>query len=146
MMPRSGKRIGALCASSEHALHDRRADANSATDLQHAHAIGVQLADAFFHLCLDRRPAERHALLPCPRKPGVDTFLDDAALELGEHAEHLEHRLACAGRGVETLLMQEQVDALLMQVLQNVEQIGERATEPIDRPGRDQVELFRVDV
>jgi hypothetical protein len=41
-----------------------------------------------------------------PRKASTDTFLDDAALELGEHARHLKHRLSGRCSGVEALLMQ----------------------------------------
>ena len=41
-----------------------------------------------------------------PRKPGADPFLNHGALELGKHAHHLKHRLACRRPGVEPLLMQ----------------------------------------
>jgi hypothetical protein len=38
--------------------------------------------------------------------------LDDAALELGEDAEHLEHRLPGWCAGVDTLLMEVKIDSL----------------------------------
>ncbi len=53
------------------------------------------------------RPTQLLALTPGPRKPGTDSFLNDGALELGKHAHHLEHRLACRRPGVEALLVQE---------------------------------------
>jgi hypothetical protein len=42
------------------------------------------------------------------------------------------------------LLVEEQTDTLFMKALENAEQVGERSTKPIHRPGRDHVELFRV--
>jgi hypothetical protein len=46
--------------------------------------------------------------------PGIHTFPDVAALELREVAQHLEHGLARAGRRVEPLLVQEEIDALVV--------------------------------
>ena len=43
-------------------------------------------------------------------QPGLDALTDHRALELGEHAHHLEQRLACGCRGVHALLMEEQVN------------------------------------
>ena len=43
----------------------------------------------------------------CSGKPCVDALPDDAALELGEDAEHLKHCLARRSRRVEPLLVQE---------------------------------------
>jgi hypothetical protein len=53
-------------------------------------------------------PCELSDALPLPpsQRPGADSFLDDAALELGKDAHHLKHRLAGRRRGVEALLMQ----------------------------------------
>jgi hypothetical protein len=45
-----------------------------------------------------------------PRQPGTDPFLDLRALELGKHAQHLEHGRAGGRARVEALLVQEQVD------------------------------------
>lgn len=71
------------------------------------HAVGLELAYA-------GAPAQPRTLRLGPRKPGIHPFPDDAALELSKHAEHLERRLARAGRCVEPLLVQEQIDALLL--------------------------------
>ena len=69
--------------------------------------------------CFDRGfDPPRPSLVPFAlalREPSVDALTDDAALELGEHAKHLKHRLAGGGRGVETLLMQEEIDALVVE-------------------------------
>jgi hypothetical protein len=40
----------------------------------------------------------------------VDPFDDYAAFELGEHAQHAEHRVAGRRAGVESLLVKEQAD------------------------------------
>jgi len=42
-----------------------------------------------------------------------------------EHPEHLKHSPSGRGGSVEALLVQEQINALIMQSLQNAEQIGE---------------------
>jgi hypothetical protein len=47
-----------------------------------------------------RRPSFVPFALASPRKAGVDTFADHAALELGEDAAHLEHRPAGWRAGV----------------------------------------------
>jgi hypothetical protein len=58
----------------------------------------------------DSRATELRSLSHGPSQARTDTFPDHAALELGEHARHLEHRLAGRRPCVEALLMQEQVD------------------------------------
>jgi len=73
--------------------------------------------------------------------PGVDPFADNAALELGEDAEHLEHGLAGDGRRVEPLLAQEQINALIVQALQDAEQVGQRTAQAIHRPGGNHIKL-----
>ena len=57
-----------------------------------------------------RGPAKLLALAPGPRQARTDSFLNDRPLELGKHAHHLKHRLAGRRRGVDALLVQEQVD------------------------------------
>ena len=57
---------------------------------------------------------------------GVDSVLGDAALELGEHAHHLEQRLAAGRRGVHALLMEVQVDLEGMQLGQERDQVLQR--------------------
>ena len=56
------------------------------------------------------RAAELFPLSTGTQKTGTDSFLNDAALEFRKDAEHLKHGLARWGSGIETLLMQEQVD------------------------------------
>jgi len=70
-----------------------------------AFIIPVPLASVVLMAVSISRPSVFPSLLA--RKASTDTFLDDAALELGEHAQHLKHRLSGRCSGVEALLMQE---------------------------------------
>src|SRR6266568_998500 len=89
----------------------------------------------------DRWPAETLALGASTSKAGVNSVLDDAALELGEDAHHLEQRLAAGRRGVHALLMEVQVDLEGMQLSQERDQVLQRPAKSINRPGHDDVEL-----
>ena len=72
-----------------------------------AFIIPVPLASVVLMAVSYPGPSERFSLALGPRKASTDTFLDDAALELGEHAQHLKHRLSGRCSGVEALWMQE---------------------------------------
>src|SRR5215467_1922327 len=54
------------------------------------------------------------SLILGPPKPGADSFCDHRPLKLGKHTHHLKHGFAGRCRGVQTLLMQEQVDVQVM--------------------------------
>jgi hypothetical protein len=125
-----------ITARRDHPLHRAGADAEFAGNLQDAIAFGAEPLDAFFDCWLYARPTKHNAIRARPGETRVDPLLDDAALELGEHAQHLKHRLAGGGRGVETLLVQEEVDTFVLQALQDGQQIGQRATEAIGQKCR----------
>jgi hypothetical protein len=76
-----------------------------------------------------------------PAQAGHDAFADHRAFELGEHAQHLEHGPSGRRRGVEALLMQEQVDALGVEFAEEVQKVDQRPTQAIDRRGRDHVDV-----
>jgi hypothetical protein len=125
---------------------DASADAQGPADFEDAVALGPQLANACLHSRFDpETSAQLGAVGPGPRKPGVDTFANDAALKFAENAQHLKHCLASGSRCVEALLMQEQIDALVVQALQDAEEIRQRSPEAVNRPGGNHVELFGVD-
>jgi hypothetical protein len=65
---------------------------------------------------------------------------DHGALELGEHAHHLEHGAARRRRGVKPLLVQVKLDVAGVDLAQEGHEILQRAAEPIDGPGHDDVE------
>ena len=58
-----------------------------------------------------RRPTLVPFALVHARQPGIDALADYLPLELREHAHHQEQRLAGRRRGVDSLLVQIQVDA-----------------------------------
>ena len=113
----------ALRSCRDHPLNHTGSNTKGTADLQDAHALRFKLAYARLYGILHRAPTELRPLRFGPRQTGVDPFTDDAALKLCKHAEHLEHRLASSRRRVEPLLVQEQIDALVMQFLQDAEQI-----------------------
>ena len=129
----------------ENPLHDAGADAELPTDFQDAVTVGPQLQYSRFNRGLNPSAPQLHAVGARASKPSINPFTNDPPLELCEHAKHLKHRLARGGGGIEPLLVQEQIDLLLLQLLQDVEQIGQRSAEPIDRPCCDQVEFFGID-
>jgi hypothetical protein len=104
-----------------------------------------KLAYPSFYRGLNSAPAEFRSFRPCSGKPSVDAFANDAAFELSEDAEHLEHGFASGGRGVEPLLVKEQINAFIVKALQDSEQVRQRSAQPINRPGRDHIELAGVD-
>jgi hypothetical protein len=82
-------------------------------------------------------PGTRHARL--------HPLADHAALELGEHAEHLKHRPPSRRAGVQALLVQIEVDLLGVQFAEEAEQIDQAAAKSIHRPGCDHVDLTACD-
>jgi hypothetical protein len=56
------------------------------------------------------RPAKSFALVLGPPKPGADSFCDHRPFKLGKHAHHLKHGLSARRRGVQALLVEEQID------------------------------------
>ncbi|WP_253075655.1 hypothetical protein [Bradyrhizobium sp. 170] len=61
----------------------------------------------------------------------MDSLSNDPPLKFRKYAQHLKQRLAGGGRSIESLLVKEQADSLFTKALENVEQVGERSTEPI---------------
>jgi hypothetical protein len=94
-------------------------------DLPYSRAPGPTPArpyGGFLGLWNGRAPELRARSLG-PRKPGTDSFLDDAALELGKHAQHAEHRLAGRRGRIQALLMQEKIDPEGMQLGPEADQV-----------------------
>ena len=73
---------------------------------------------------------------PCPgrRQAGLGALADQVALELGQRAEHVEDALA-AGRGcVGALLQRAEPDARTLEPCNRVDEVLERAPEPVEPP------------
>ena len=72
--------------------------------------------DAILKLGIDEGATAMLAVSLGSSNAGIHPLTDHCALELGEHAHHLKHRLAGRCRRVDSLLMQEQVDAQAVQL------------------------------
>jgi hypothetical protein len=148
-------RFGFICAPSasrghlgERAadpLHRARINAKALGDAAHTFTSALTLVqgrlDSFLKLGGYPRSAESFALVLGPPKTSADSFCNHRALELGKHAHHLKHGFASRRRGVETLLMQKQVDVQGMQFRQETDQVLQAAAKPVHRPRHHHVEL-----
>src|SRR5262249_4409821 len=72
---------------------------------------------------LEAPPTKLCTLLASTGEAGEYPLADHGALELGEHPHHLEHCFAGRCRRVDPLLVQEQVDALGVKLLQEPEEV-----------------------
>ncbi len=76
------------------------------------------VADRLLHLRRHGWAAKPLPLRPGPGKSGLNAITHHRPLELGEHAHHLEKRLAARRGGVHPLLVQVEVDVGRLQVAQ----------------------------
>src|SRR5258705_1964523 len=125
-------------------LHHAGADTQLSADLEDAITVSPQLQNFRLDRGLNPTPTQLCTFRPSASKPSIDPLPNDSPLELGKHAKHLKHRFASSRRSIESLLVEEQTDALVMKALEYAEQVGERSSEPIHRPRRDHFKLFRV--
>src|SRR5262245_42895494 len=122
--------------------------------LDNASALGELTACHFNLLWFGARPPKLGAynaapglelavpsqLVPNDLEARTDPLLDHAALELGESACDLEEQLAMWRGGVEVLLIEVEVDANRLEVLDCLQQVGQGPPQPVYRPGHDDVE------
>src|SRR5262249_47618489 len=78
-----------------------------------------------------------------PPHPGGDALLDDRPLELAEHRKHAEHRPPRRARGVKPLLTKKKFHSRGTKVVEKMDQILKRPTEPVDAPRHHEVELTK---
>src|SRR5262245_14423007 len=136
-------------------VHRANAEADGFRGLDDAGAVGEGAPCGLQLLRLSPWPAELGAHDAAPGlklavpgqlvlddlESGSDPLLDHASLELGEGARYLEEQLALWRGRVEVLLIEVEVNADGLQVLDRVEEVDQRTAEPIDRPGHHHVEL-----
>src|SRR5262245_39601235 len=122
--------------------------------LDDAGAFGELAACQFNLLGLSARPAKLGAynaapglkltvpsqLVPDDLEARTDPLLDHAALELGESAGDLEQQLAMWRGRIEMLLIEIEVDADSLEVLDCLQQVSQGPPQPVYRPGNDDVE------
>src|SRR5262249_61172074 len=109
--------------------------------LAHAHATRQGRPDTLSHLIRDRRPAMSLTFTLGPLQASADALLNYRVFELGKDAEHLKHRLASRRGGIETLLMQKQVEAERVKLGQERHKVFQAAPQAIDFPRHHDVEL-----
>ncbi len=80
-------------------------------------------------------------MLPGAGHAGLDPLDDDRSLELGEHAEHLVHRLARGCDRVQALLVQVGVDLALADLVEDTDQILHAPPQLVDRSSGHHVDL-----
>src|SRR5208283_3030187 len=85
-------------------------------------------------------PAHPQSLLLRRRDLVANALARDLALELGERQQHIEGQAAHAGRGVERLGHRDEGDAMRIECLHQLGEIGERARQPIDLIDDDNVD------
>jgi hypothetical protein len=103
------------------------------------HALGIDrwLADRLAGFgALDARP--RHA--------GENTFDDDRALELGEHAEHLKESPTSRCGGVDCLPFEVEIDTGAIKLTQEANEVLQATTEAIDAPSGDDINPAPCDI
>src|SRR5688572_3913239 len=79
---------------------------------------------------LDGSPSELDAFLPRSRESCHDALTDHGPLELREHSHHLKHGSPRWCGSVESLLVEEEVNALRVKLLEHVEKVREGAAQP----------------
>jgi hypothetical protein len=104
-----GKRPGRHPCCSHHLafdpVHGSGADAERLGRLEDACAGRQLRADALNDIGAHRATPESLPLGSCPRKAEFDALNDHCALELGEDAHHLKHRLPGWRAGIDPLLI-----------------------------------------
>ena len=130
------------------ALDSARANAELLGDLVQPWATRSSqcITDAPFQLGVDEGPTAVLATGLGPSNARIHPLADHCALELGEHAHHLEHGLARRRRGVDALLMQEQVDAKAVQLGEEAAEVLQRAAGAIATQLSDAVNRCVIDV
>jgi hypothetical protein len=88
-----------------------------------------------------RRSPKLLALTLGPPKASANPLLNDGPLELTKHAQHLKHGFAASRRRVDALLVQKQIDANTVNVIQEADQVLQAPAKAIDGPHHDHVEL-----
>src|SRR2546421_3868841 len=118
----------------ENPLHNAGSDVELFADHVDAMPFIPQLQYARLDRWFDAPASQLHAIGPGTGEPCIHPFANDAAFKLRKNAEHLKHSSTSGCGSVESLLMQEQINALIMQSLQDAQQISQRPAEAIDGP------------
>ncbi len=115
-----------------------------------AHGLGFCLVDdqrAVVGLVAERHEAAHpHALLLRGGDLVPDALAGDLALELGEGQQHVERQPAHRGGGVELLGDRDEGDAVGVEHLDDLGEVGERAGQAVDLVDHHRIDLAGVDI
>src|ERR1017187_6533778 len=90
-----------------------------------------------------RLPAEFHSPALRGLHPGAGPFADEAALQLGQYADHLPHGPACRRLGVDLLSEGTEFDAALLEVVKHGDQIAQAAAQAVKFPDDERVAVLQ---
>jgi hypothetical protein len=93
-------------------LHDTHTNARRPRGLHDSGALGEEAAYRSLPIYREQWSAKAFALGPSPSETSFDTLDNHRSLELSENAQHLKHRFASRGAGVNPLLVQVKIHAL----------------------------------
>jgi hypothetical protein len=101
-------------------------------------AVRLEIVTVLGHLKLvaaqHRRPAAAATPGPGCGKPSGRALADQVAFELGQGREHMEDELAARGGRFDRLLQAAEPDPALGQAGDGVDQVPQRAAEPVQFP------------
>jgi hypothetical protein len=110
-------------------------------DPQYAHALLKLFSSLALQGYVDLGPSEPRALSNSALEPRLDPLPDYRPLELGKGAGNLKHKPSHRRGRVDRLLIEVEIDADRLQVLDGAKQVDERASEPVDSPGHHDIEI-----
>ena len=97
----------------------------------------------FDHLCLLRRKEAASAAHPSTRprrrQSSHGPLADKLFLELRQRGEEMEDQPACGRTGVKPLFETNEVNATLVELVDDAEQVTDRATKPVQAPNDQRV-------
>jgi hypothetical protein len=104
-------------------------------------AFGPESAYGGFNLCVHSWSPQHFASRSGASQTGFDTLLDHRTLEFSKDAAHLKERLPGGCSCIDSLLVQVKVNALAVDFIQEAHQVLQTASQPIYRPGGEDIEL-----
>jgi hypothetical protein len=90
-----------------------------------------------------RLTAEFHAPTLRGLHSGAGPFADEAALQLGQYADHLPHGPACRRLGVDLLGEGTEFDAALLEVVEHGDQVAQAAAQAVKFPDNERVAVLQ---
>jgi hypothetical protein len=90
-----------------------------------------------------RLTSEFHAPALRGLHSGAGPFADEAALQLGQYADHLPHGPACRRLGVDLLGEGTEFDAALLEVVEHGDQVAQAAAQAVKFPDNERVAVLQ---